>query len=143
MTQTLSLSAIKLAGLILIGMGVLMVLSVFTPLRVVLELFLDLAFWGGDRAPIADSGLLITGIAGAVMAGWGLTMWCLSTHIGPAQPMAGRRILLPGLVLWFVLDGAASVMAGAWFNTILNTAVLAVLLALILRPAGAPPQRTA
>ena len=85
------------------------------------------------------------GVIGAVTAGWAVTVW----FVGRNALVRGERwawfAVAESVGLWFVLDVAASLAAGAWVNAAMNTVFLLVLLApplIALRP-GAPGGVTA
>ncbi len=81
---------------------------------------------------------LMTGIAGGLMLGWGLTL-----HLALRDPRL-REIrglwtaVAFGVIAWFVVDGVASLASGAPLNVVGNIAFLALLLppALGLRGGG-------
>ena len=87
-----------------------------------LSLFLDVAFFpldGAQRADLPEIHLL-TAISGGLTAGLGVMQWLITTEVYAENPQAGRKILLAGLIVWFVVDGAGSIGAGAPYNALLN-----------------------
>ncbi len=135
MTHATRTRSLEIAALILIGTGAAMVASIFTPLRPVFELFLGLAFLSGGMTVGDPAAQLMTGISGGVLAGWGLTLWAVTRRVYVRDTATGRAIILPGVALWFVLDGTGSVASGAWFNVVLNGGFAALFAVPLLWPA--------
>jgi hypothetical protein len=73
----------------------------------------------------------IAGIAGGVWAGWGAMM--LAQAMGRSPAWALRA----GLIVWFVLDGLASVTNGAPLNVAVNLSLLIPGLLVLRRPEAA------
>lgn len=71
---------------------------------------------------------LLTGIVGGVLAGWAVTMWLVVRHLHPRDPDLVRMLLLPGLIVWFVVDGIGSVVSGGGLNVIGNIGFLVLFL---------------
>ncbi|MEQ8602791.1 MAG: hypothetical protein RIB45_05685 [Marivibrio sp.] len=136
MTASLATCAamIRAGGLIVAATGLAMIVGV-TPLGApALTFLLDLVFLPLDGAPAAfgpDAGLLAA-IAGGLMVGWGWTVYLVGARVFPRDPALARALLLPGILAWFVADGIGSVLAGAWFNAVLNVGFLALLAAPLL-----------
>lgn len=128
MSHRSRVKALKLASLVVIGFGLLMVTTVFTPTDVILRFFLDLAFlpFDGGQDIASDSGWLMTAITGGVLTGWGATVWLVTTRVYAADPSAGKKIILPGILVWFAVDSLGSILAGAWFNVVMNGIFLAM-----------------
>lgn len=73
-------------------------------------------------SPALDTAELSFGIAGAVLAGWGISLAAVSA------PKATRlRVNLAALAVWFILDSAASLAAGCPANVASNLGFLLVL----------------
>ena len=92
-----------------------------------LRLCADLLFWpiDGQQASLTDTARLLAAIGGGVMLGWGLMIWQLAPLLSTA-PGPTRRAILSAVILWFVADSFASVMAGAWANVAGNLVFLAL-----------------
>jgi len=143
MSHPTRVAALKIASYVLILFGLLMLSSLFTPTSAVLKQLLDLAFLSFD-APrtISPEAWLLVGIAGGILAGWGVTLLLVAKHVFASDAEAGRAIILPGIFAWFVVDGAGSILAGAWFNAVMNAGFLALFAVPLLWPARAD-RRTA
>lgn len=125
---------LRAAGLVVAATG-LGVTSGLTPIGApALAFLLDLVFLPLDGAPagIAPGAGVLAAIAGGLMVGWGWSVYLVGRHIYPRDPALARALLLPGILAWFVVDGVGSVLAGAWFNAVLNVGFLALLSAPLL-----------
>ncbi|MEM7427700.1 MAG: excinuclease ABC subunit A [Pseudomonadota bacterium] len=108
---------------------------------ILLAWFLDLAIWpldGAQRTDLTEIRML-TAIAGGLTAGLGVMQWLITTLVYARDPETGRKILLAGIIIWFVVDGAGSIAAGAPFNAALNLVFFVpfVIPLLAARPDGA------
>ena len=85
----------------------------------------------GVEAATADSPTLrwVAGIAGGVWAGWGASMFSQTMGRTPAWALRA------GLLVWFLLDSAASVANGAPLNIFVNLSLLLPGLVLLRRAA--------
>lgn len=110
------------AGLTLVG-GLFIALFTGTALMAPLEEPIRAVFWGRatPAAAAATFWRFAFGLAGAVMAGWGLTV-LLVVRFGLA---AGHRwawwAVVGALDLWYVLDTSISAYYGVWINVAFNT----------------------
>lgn len=121
--------------------GVALALAVILRFDVVLLALGALAVWPGDAsAALSQEAALFGGIAGAVLAGWGATLLGLARQLGEAglRPIAG--LLAAPVILWFLLDGAASWAAGAPLNIVLNLPYLLLLAGPLLALRSAAPR---
>jgi len=80
----------------------------------------------GDDPDTQESGLLLIGITGAVMAGWTTLAVILFSDPTTASRPATWRGLAGGLTVWFLLDSTASIATGATLNLVPNVIFLAV-----------------
>lgn len=87
------------------------------------------AFWPGGDIPAntADFAFFAFGIAGALTAALGELGWFVARYgIAQRQRWAWNG-LVASLLLWYLVDGAISVWAGASINLAFNTVFLAIL----------------
>jgi hypothetical protein len=63
---------------------------------------------------------LITGVLGAVMAGWAVGLLALVRWVWRDAPLACWRVTALSLGSWFAIDTAFSLSVGAWQNAVLN-----------------------
>lgn len=126
MSHSTALIWLKIAGLILVPVGIVFSWATSGPLSVLNQAFVDLAFWpfDGGQSYAAPETRLLSGIAGGVTAGLGLAIWAVAREVFATDPARGRRIILIFMSGWFLVDGVGSVIAGAWFNVIPNLAIL-------------------
>jgi len=61
-------------------------------------------------------------------------VWALSGDAYDAAPEAVRKAVLTGLLAWFCLDSAGSVVSGTWPNVFFNTIVLLIGVGPMWRP---------
>jgi len=126
MDHAQSTKVLRIAALVTGGVGLLMVSALFGPTAALLDHFVDLAAWPFDGAQTVDTDAarLLAAISGGVLAGWATTIWLLVERVYARDPAIGKTVILPGLAVWFVVDGVGSWIAGAAFNIVLNTAFL-------------------
>lgn len=124
---------------LLIIPGLIMITGPISPLMSWVEAFLDLArqpLDGGQKIT-EDAALLLNAILGGVLAGFGAMIWLTAERVYRQDAALGRSLILIPLLVWFVCDGVGSVLAGAWFNAVLNTGILVLFLTPLLWPAPA------
>ena len=135
MTHVQTVAALRLASLVVSGVGALTVATLLSPQAPLLARFLELALldFGGEAGVVNEETRLLGAVMGGLMAGWGVTNRLIATHVYARDPGLGGRILLQGMLVWFVVDGVGSALAGAWFNIVLNVPFLALFAVPILR----------
>lgn len=117
-------------GLVIAVTGLVFAIAVLPAFHGVLWLFLQLAYWPMaevPRAMVIPVGLTV-GISGGLTTGIGATLWALGRYVAPIAPDAARRCAFMMGWSWFAVDSAASVLAGAPFNVVLNLLFLALIL---------------
>ena len=127
MTHATKTAFLKYASLGLIAFGLLTSLTLLPVLQPVMGFFLDLAFLsplGSDHQLDSEAARLWIGISGGLLAGWGATLYLLTTEVYAKDAQTGGRIILVGVVTWFIVDSTGSVVAGAPFNAVLNVSFL-------------------
>lgn len=87
---------------------------------------LDLLIWPLDgRQAIGSQELrLVSAIGGGVMVGLGATLWALAAVFGGQNGPRVRAVATIGLLVWYLVDSAASVAAGAPHNVVFNLGLL-------------------
>lgn len=130
------------AAALLIVPGAIMVAALVSPLMSWVEAFLDLAYLPLDGAQKVadDAALLLNGILGGVLVGFGVMIWLVADRVYRKDEGLGRSLILVPLISWFLFDGAGSVLAGAWFNVVLNTGFLMMFLAPLFWPGNKTAQ---
>ncbi|NJO38016.1 MAG: excinuclease ABC subunit A [Rhizobiales bacterium] len=101
----------------------------------------DLIFWplDGGQTIASEPGHLLAAIAGGVMAGFGVLLYLLATHLYPKEPDLARLLISASIGVWFLVDSLGSIAAGAPLNAVLNIGFLA----LFLIPLWLPSDSTA
>jgi hypothetical protein len=124
------------AGLVMI-FGVLVALGAHPATAWPVETLADIILWPFDGAQdfAARETRVMSGIGGGVMAGWGVMLWLVAARVYPKDPVTGRLLIVDGIVVWFVIDSAASLAAGAPLNVLFNIGFLAIFLTPLLLPA--------
>lgn len=60
------------------------------------------------------------------MVGWGVTMFLVARYAFSEGKPELLRLILYGLLVWAPIDMTVSIYYGAWFNVVLNIAILAL-----------------
>ena len=89
---------------------------------------LDMASWpiDGSHAIDTPASRFLSAFAGAFLLGWSVTIWLLSAWLYDLKPNAVRKIVLIGLLTWFVIDCTGSVLSGNPYNVLFNVGILLV-----------------
>lgn len=145
MTHERATTCLKIASAISVGFGLLMFLSLALGLQPAFAWFIDLAHLPLDGAQsfASDSELLLGAISGGLLTGLGVMAWRVTVDVYTNDPGLGGRILKSGILSWFVIDSAGSVLAGAWFNVVLNSGFLALFMVPLMLASSAKSLRTA
>ena len=117
---------LKSASWVLIGFGLAMFLATFTPVAMVFDLFLDLAFLSGSAGIDTPTSWLLAAISGGLLTGFGVMTLFVAERVYPSDPDSGRVIIGAGILSWFLIDSAGSILVGVWFNAVLNLSFLAL-----------------
>ncbi len=130
-----------LAFLLLIGPGLMMILGAKGPFMPAVNGFLDFAHqpYDGQTAVSGQAGFLLNAILGGILIGFGTMIWMVSEHVFRSDQALGRKIILTALLCWFVTDGLGSVLAGAWFNAVINLVILIAFLIPLMMSAKENP----
>ena len=125
---------LETASIILGLVGLVVCMSALPALSMPTRMLADVIFWppDGTQSLVALETRLLAAIGGGVMLGWGATLWLLVRTLFAREPAVVKTIVMTGITIWFVTDSAASILAGAPVNAVLNVAFL-LLFALPLR----------
>ncbi len=87
---------------------------------------LDLLSWplDGAQSYAAATTRFLSALTGGFLLGWGVTIWGMSGRLFDAAPESVRRVVLSGILSWFVLDSAGSAASGNASNVLFNILVL-------------------
>lgn len=121
---------LKIASASVIGFGVLMALVPIPFIAAIVTLLADILILpiDGEQSLLAQETRLTLAIAGGIMVGWGVLFWMVTMKLFQREPRLVRQIFTTSISIWFVVDGAGSIAAGAWFNVIANSSFLFVFL---------------
>lgn len=112
------------ASVITEATGILLVAAALTTIPTAL---FDIIYYPGEPDVTSAQTLSFAlGVSGAVIAGWGATMAFIFWRSDSATSLSAARALVPGLAIWFLLDGAVSIVNGASINVIGNGLLLAM-----------------
>ncbi|MFN5059264.1 MAG: hypothetical protein ACK5GU_05015 [Chloroflexota bacterium] len=126
MTVRTSIIWLRCACVITILIGLISALASYPATDGVWLLLFDVLKWplDGNPAAFSDDTRAVNAVLGGTMVGWGVLMYLLATpqriHALPEVP----RLLLIGLVAWFVVDCIGSILAGLPGNIVLNVSFL-------------------
>lgn len=134
-TNSRAWRGVAIAAWIFLLTGAAFALTAIFRLEAVIDFLADLVFWPREERAGAPSrtALLLAGIAGGLLAGWATTLLILARGVlarGAAQGLDGaalRRAMAAGLIVWFALDGVASLALGAALNALGNVFFLLAL----------------
>jgi MFS family permease len=105
----------KVVAIILIGFGLL-------------YFFFGLKIFS-NVAPLIPSDVLLdweSALYGAIMLGWGVSLFLLGRIAFKRDDRELKRVLLIGLAVWLAFEAAASAWLGVWFNVGVDVAVAAL-----------------
>jgi hypothetical protein len=115
----------------------------FSTVSIILVLFGILyLFLGLKVLPVPPAVLLPweSALYGAVMMGWGATLWLAGRIAFRRDDAELKRALLAGLILWLFVEAAASAWFGVWFNAGVDGMVLVLFAVPLLYPRRSIPR---
>ena len=124
---------LKAAAAITMGFGLIFAVAAIPALNMPTDFMLNLVVPPHDGALEASTTRLLAAICGGVLPGWGFMAWLIASEVLPANPLLARRLILPSIALWFVIDSSMSIAAGAPLNAVLNLSFLALFSLPVLR----------
>ncbi|MCU0911036.1 MAG: hypothetical protein MUE98_06745 [Rhodobacteraceae bacterium] len=142
MTLTGQQTWMKAGAAAVIASGVVLALGAHPATAGLTRMVADLVVWPPDGAQVmaAAETRVFAAISGGVLAGWGWALWLLAGEGMARMPDLTRRIWTGSVLVWFALDSAGSLAAGAPVNVLGNLGFLALLLGPLAGPgrAGRP-----
>lgn len=101
------------------------------------RLTLDLLSWPVDGATTYASPdtRFLSALTGGFLLGWGVMIWLLSIWVYDKAPEPVRKVVLAGILSWFILDSTGSIASGNASNAVFNILVLLVAVGPLWRPA--------
>ena len=128
MTQETTIRWLKFGSALTIFFGALIAAAAVPAMSGPVQFLADFIFFplDGLQSVTAEETRLINAIGGGVMVGWGVMLWMVSTQLYPKEPALAGKIIMTSIVVWFVIDSAGSVFAGAPLNALGNVSFLLV-----------------
>ena len=128
---------LKMSSLVVILAGFVYAFAAFPPTAGLAAVVTDLTFWPLDGAQTltGSEARLLSGVLGAVLAGWGVMLFLIADRLYPRDAGLARLAILAGVGTWFVMDTLASVAAGAPLNLVVNVVFAALFAIPLLRAA--------
>ena len=113
----------------------------FRVVTVILVLFGLLYFFFGlkifsDTVPLIPHAVLLpwsSALYGAIMTGWGVTLYLVGSVAFRRNDEELKRVLLIGLGAWLILEAAVSGWLGVWFNAGVDVVVFILFAVPLLR----------
>ena len=94
-----------------------------------------------NNAPLIPHDVLLdweSALYGAIMLGWGVTLFLLGRIAFKRGDKELKRVLFIGLAVWLAFEAAASAWLGVWFNVGVDVAVLTLFAVPLLRRSKQP-----
>lgn len=82
----------------------------------------------GEQTIETPTERLFLAIFAGLMLGFAGFVWQITTHVFSKNPNLGAKIMIPAVLAWYIPDGIGSLIAGAWFNVVMNTFFLGLFL---------------
>ena len=79
----------------------------------------------------------LSALAGGVLVGWGVMVWCLRQWVYDLAPEGVRKSVVVGTLFWFVFDSFGSIASGTTPNAFFNVLVLLAVVGPMWRPSNA------
>ncbi len=136
-----AIAFLKAACLVAIATGLLSLAAAHPAASAPWALIFDAVAWpiDGAQGAFSPEARLLNAISGAMLVGWGVTLYGLAAGPIARGDAEARRLFVTAVLVWFVLDCAASLAAGWPGNLVLNAAFLALLLSPLLALKSARP----
>ena len=117
---------LKLAAIIVGSFGPIFFLASIPGFSEPARLSLDILSWPIDgTTTYADPDTrFLSALTGGFLLGWGVTIWCLAIWVYDLAPEGVRKSAVCGILAWFLLDSAGSILSGNASNALFNIIVL-------------------
>lgn len=128
MTHKFHKSWLKVTAVVVGSFGPIFFLGTMASTLEPARLTLDIISWPMDGNITYDSTdvRLLSALCGGFLMGWGVTIWLLSRWVYDLAPEAVRKVVLFGILAWYIFDSIGSAASGNPFNVLFNTIVLLV-----------------
>jgi hypothetical protein len=137
MTQNFHKFWLKITSIVVGSFGPIFFLGTMSSTLEPARLTLDILSWPMDGATTytaADTRFL-SALTGGFLLGWGVTIWLLSELVYDKAPEGVRKTVLFGLLSWFFLDSAGSILSGNPSNAFFNILILLIAIGPMWKPA--------
>lgn len=130
-------SWLKVSAIVVGFFGPALTLGTIPATNELARLGLDILTSPVDSFPSYDSEEIrfLFALTGGFLVGWAVMIWPLSVHVYDHAPEGVRKLVLYGVLAWFVLDSLASITSGNWPNALWNILVLLAVVGPMWRPA--------
>ena len=141
MTQDFHKHWLKVTAIVVGSFGPVFFLATMAATAAPAAWTLDLVGWPLDGAQNFDAPTtrFMDALAGGFLIGWGALIWCLSDWVYDHAPDQTRRAVVVGLLAWFLLDSAGSIISGNPWNVGFNLLVLLLAVGPLWVPARDAP----
>lgn len=128
--QTLPITLLKIACLATISTGLVSAAASHPAADAPWALLFDLLQWpiDGAQGTFSSEARVLSAVCGGVLAGWGAMMYWLAAGPMATDYPGARRAFGASILVWFVIDSTASLLAGWSGNVVLNVTFLVALL---------------
>jgi hypothetical protein len=128
---------LKVSAVVIGSFAPVFFLGTMVPTMEPARLTLDLLSWPVDGGTTYNSPdvRFLSALTGGFLLGWGVTVWMLAATVYDKAPEAVRRVVLFGLLSWFLLDSSGSIASGNPSNALFNVLVLLLAVGPLWRPA--------
>ena len=130
MSLQTTVTQLKFASAVVIGLGFVTALAAWPPLNLPTLWLIDLMFlsYYGQQNLNGSESRILSAILGGILVGFGILQWLVVTKLFTREPTLAKQLakqmVLSSLWSWFVVDCTASVIAGAPFNAVMNVPFL-------------------
>jgi hypothetical protein len=121
-----TISQLKIASAIVIAFGLSTAIAAWPPLNLPTLWLIDLMFlpFDGQQSLGGYETRILCAVLGGLLVGFGGLQWLVVTKLFAREPVLAGQMLWTSIWSWFVVDGMASVVAGAPFNAVMNVPFL-------------------
>lgn len=127
---------LKITAVIVMSFAPLFFLATMEATAGPARLMVDLIAWPLDGATgweAHETRFLFALLAGFLL-GWGVMIWGLQAWVYDLAPEPVRRVVLSGILAWFVLDSLGSIASGTALNVLANVGILFLAVGPLWRP---------
>jgi hypothetical protein len=137
MSQAFHKFWLKITAVVVASFAPIFFLGAIEPLAEPARFVTDLLSWplDGKQSFAEPTTRFVSAVTGGLLLGWGVMIWFLSGPVYDAAPEGVRRVVVVGLLSWFVLDSAGSILSGNASNAVFNAFVLLIAVEPLWRPA--------